>query len=99
MSKLLCKFLAPWKGRVLYVCPELALTYFEMKTSISVAVRESGDGIGVLKLPNGYAEVSVFFRSGIPSSSTIESAKALLLQAEILSVHIHWEEGWSQARQ
>lgn len=45
LSKLLCKFLAPWKGRVLCVCPELALTHFEMKTSITAAVRESGDGI------------------------------------------------------
>ena len=54
MSKLLCKFLAPWKGRVLFVCPELALTHFEMKTSISVAVRESGDGIGVLNFRGGF---------------------------------------------
>ena len=80
MSKLFCKFLAPWKGRVLFVCPELALTHFAMKTSISVAVRESRDGIGVVKLPIGYA-------------------KALLPEAEILSVHNHWEEDWSQSRQ
>ena len=99
MSKPLCKFLAPWKGKVLFVCPELALTHFEMKTSISVAVRESGDGIGVLKLPNGCAKAICFFRGGIPSFSTIESAKALLLEAEIQSVHNHWEEDWSQARQ
>jgi hypothetical protein len=60
LSKLFCKFLAPWKGRVLFVCPELALTHFAMKTSISVAVRESRDGIGVVKLPIGYAKASVF---------------------------------------
>jgi len=60
LSKLLCKFLAPWNGRVLFLCPELVLTHFEMKASISVAVRESGHGIGVLKPPSGYGKASFF---------------------------------------
>jgi hypothetical protein len=35
------QFLASWKGIVLFVCPEVALTNFEMTTSIVVVVRES----------------------------------------------------------
>jgi hypothetical protein len=35
------QFLASWKGIVLFLCPEVALTNFEMTTSIIVVVRES----------------------------------------------------------
>jgi hypothetical protein len=96
LSKLFCKFLAPWKARVLFVCPELALTHFEMKTSTSVAVRESGGWYRSAEAAKWVCQGIFFFRGGIPSSSPIESAKALLPEAEILSIHNHWEEDWSK---
>lgn len=79
--------------------PRACVDSFRDENNISVAVRESGGWYRSPEAAKWVCQGICFFRGGIPSASTIESAKALLPEAEILSIHNHWEEDWSQARQ